>query len=644
MSASTLKVGTMKNRSPRPFSIRAASFGLAGVLGASLLATLVPSHVVSAVAPAGEYIVTFDATSNLSSKLRKEMQLGNAITDVFTSAAEGFVATLDSADVARLRNDSDVSSIELNKVIRLVDNTPATNASAVGGSRYIVRLKSTSSFSAAATIASAVGASNVTSFRNVFTGFAADLSAAAVAELTANSNVESIELDSIVSISADQADPTWGLDRIDQRALPLNNTYSYANSGAGVTAYVVDTGILATHSEFTGRVATGFTAISDGRGTTDCHGHGTHVAGTVGGTTFGVAKSVTLVPVRVMSCAGSGSASGVIAGIDWIIGDHQAGVPAVANMSIGGPSSVALNAAVARGVADGVVFVVAAGNDNANACRYSPASETTAVTVGATGPTDVRSSFSNFGSCLDVFAPGEGITSSTIGSDTARATWSGTSMASPHVAGVAALLLAATPAATVESISQALVLNATAGLVSNGGSLSPNKLLFSGPLESAPVVVPSAPRALSAEARNASVALTWQVPSTNGGANISDYVVEFSTDGSAWTTFADGVSSGLAATVTGLANGTTYQFRVKAVNTAGAGAVSNIVSARPFALGANDPFAGGIVLEGNSGVVLDSTLLATRETGEPTHGGIGGAASIWYRFTVPGNGVLSVTT
>jgi subtilisin family serine protease len=634
----------MKNTSARPFSVRAAGFSLAGVLGASLLVTLVPSQVVSAEAPAGEYIVTFDAASNLSSKLRKEMQLGNTVTDVFTSAADGFVATLDSADVARLRKDSDVSSIELNKIVRLVDDVPVTNTSAVAGSRYIVRLKSTASFAAAASIASDVGATNVTSFRNVFAGFAADLSATAVAELTANTNVESIELDSVVSISADQANPTWGLDRIDQRNLPLNNTYSYANSGTGVTAYVVDTGILATHSEFAGRVSAGFSSISDGRGTTDCHGHGTHVAGTLGGTTFGVAKSATLVPVRVMSCAGSGSTSGVIAGIDWMIGDHQAGVPAVANMSLGGAASTALNAAVARGVADGVVFVVAAGNDGVNACRYSPASAASAVTVGATGSTDVRATFSNFGSCLDIFAPGEAITSSNIGSDTARATWSGTSMASPHVAGVAALLLAATPTATVEAISQALVLNATTGLVGNAGSLSPNKLVYSGSLESAPVVAPSAPRALSAEARNASVVLTWQVPSANGGANISDYVVEFSTDGSVWTTFADGVSSGLAATVTGLVNGTSYQFRVKAVNTAGAGATSNVVSARPFALGANDPFAGGVALVGNAGAVLDSTLLATRETGEPTHGGIGGAASIWYRFTAPGNGVLSVTT
>ncbi len=644
MSASTLKVGIMKNSSPRPFSIRAASFGLAGVLGASLLATLVPAQVVTAAAPAGEYIVTFDSASNLSSKLRKEMQLGNAITDIFTSAADGFVATLDSSDVARLRKDSDVASIELNKVIRLVDDTPVTSASAVAGGRYIVRLKSTASFSTAASIASEVGATNVTSFRNVFTGFAADLSAAAVAELTANSSVESIELDSVVSISADQANPTWGLDRVDQRNLPLNNMYSYANVGTGVTAYVVDTGIRATHSEFIGRIATGFTSISDGRGTTDCHGHGTHVAGTVGGTTFGVAKSVTLVPVRVMSCRGSGSTSGVIAGIDWIIGDHQTGVPAVANMSLGGSSSAALNAAVARGITDGVVFVVAAGNNNTNACRYSPASAAGAVTVGATGTTDARSSFSNYGSCLDIFAPGQGITSSSIGSDTARATFSGTSMASPHVAGVAALLLAETPTATVESISQALVLNSTAGVVGNAGSLSPNNLLYSGSLVAAPVVVPSAPRSLVGEARDASVALSWFAPSTNGGANISDYVVEFSADGIAWTVFDDGVSANLSTTVTALTNNTSYQFRVKAVNTAGTGEASNVVSARPFALGANDPFAGGIALAGNAGAVVDSTLLATRETGEPTHGGIGGAASIWYRFTAPGDGVLSVTT
>jgi len=634
----------MKKTSPRPFLARFANLGIAGVLGASLLVTFVPPAVVSAVAPAGEYIVTFDSASNLGSKVRKEMQLGNAVTNIFTSATEGFVATLDSADVARLRKDSEVASLELNKSVRLLDDSNAVGASAITAGRYIVRLKASASFGTSSVLASSVGAINITSFQNAFNGFAADLSAAAVADLTRNINVESIEVDGVVSLATDQASPTWGLDRIDQRALPLNNVYSYTNSGAGVTAYVIDTGILATHSEFTGRVGVGYSVINDGRGTTDCNGHGTHVAGTVGGTTFGVAKSVTLVPVRVMSCAGSGSTSGVIAGIDWLIGHHQAGVPAVANMSIGGPSSIALNAAVARGVADGVVFVVAAGNDNSNSCRYSPSGETSAITVGATGLADARASFSNYGSCLDIFAPGEGITSSTIGSNTARATLSGTSMASPHVAGVAALMLSATPTASVDTISQGLMLNATANAVGNAGALSPNKLLYSGTTAGTPVVAPSAPRTLVATARNASVALSWLEPAINGGAAVTDYVVEYSTDGTTWSTFNDGVSTTLTATVTGLTNNTSYQFRVKSVNSAGTSEASNIATSRPIAVGINDPFAGGIALTGTSGSVVDSTVLASREIGEPTHGGMGGLASIWYRFTAPSNGVLSVTT
>ncbi|NDD61327.1 MAG: hypothetical protein EBZ46_03640 [Actinobacteria bacterium] len=278
---------------------------------------------------------------------------------------------------------------------------------------------------------------------------------------------------------------SWGLDRIDQRALPLNNRYTRTQSGAGVTVYVIDTGVRATHGELNGRVAAGFTTISDGQGTNDCQGHGTHVAGTVAGTNYGVAPSALIVPVRVMNCSGSGSTSDIIAGIDWIITHHQAGVPAVANMSLGGPRSAALDLAVARGVADGVTFVVAAGNSNLSACTVSPAGEPSAITVGSTTSTDERSSFSNFGSCLDVFAPGSSIVSAGHTSDTATRTLSGTSMAAPHVAGVAALALSQNTAMTPAEVASAIASSATRNAVTNPGTGSLNRLVFS-PLTPAP--------------------------------------------------------------------------------------------------------------------------------------------------------------
>jgi hypothetical protein len=271
----------------------------------------------------------------------------------------------------------------------------------------------------------------------------------------------------------------WGLDRIDQRALPLNNQFGRAYTGSGVTAYIIDTGVLSAHTEFGGRVLSGFSAISDSNGTQDCNGHGTHVAGTVGGSNYGVAPGVAIVPVRVLDCSGSGSTSGVIAGIDWVIAHHVAGTPAVANMSLGGGRSSALDIAVQSAVSDGVVFVVAAGNSTANACQSSPAGEPLAITVGSTTSADARSSFSNYGSCVDVFAPGSSITSAWYTSTTASNTISGTSMASPHVAGVAALGLEIAPNSSVTQITNWITSTATPGVIADAGTGSPNLLVYS---------------------------------------------------------------------------------------------------------------------------------------------------------------------
>lgn len=310
-------------------------------------------------------------------------------------------------------------------------------------------------------------------------GFSVRMNEQKALRLADDPRVAFVEEDGVVSIDTTQTGATWGIDRIDQRDLPLNSTYTYNATGSGVKAYIIDTGIRATHTQFAGRVISGFTAINDGLGTNDGNGHGTHVSGTVGGTTYGVAKNVTLVAVRVLDSSGSGTNSGVIAGINFVASDHQAGQPAVANMSLGGGASSAVDSAVATAVSDGVTFAVAAGNDNLDACGSSPAREPSAITVGSTTTTDARSSFSNFGTCVDIFAPGSSITSSWNTSDTATNTISGTSMATPHVTGVAALFLETNPTASPATVTAAIINNSTTNHVSNPGTGSPNRLLFS---------------------------------------------------------------------------------------------------------------------------------------------------------------------
>ncbi|HEX9564848.1 MAG TPA: S8 family serine peptidase [Gemmatimonadaceae bacterium] len=307
-------------------------------------------------------------------------------------------------------------------------------------------------------------------------GFAANLSPAALDAIRRHPLVEFVEADGVMSIDGTQTPATWGLDRVDQRSLPLDNSYTYNVDGASVVAYIIDTGLRTSHDEFGGRASGGFDAI-DGLPADDCHGHGTHVGGTVGGTTYGIAKSVTLIAVRVLNCQGSGSTSQVIAGIDYVTAHHTTG-PAVANMSLGGGASTALDNAVRNSIADGVTYSIAAGNSSTSACNVSPARTVEAITVGATTWSDARASYSNFGTCLDLFAPGSAITSAWSTSNTAANTISGTSMAAPHVAGAAALYLQTNPGSSPSTVRDAIVNAATANVVTNPGSGSPNRLLY----------------------------------------------------------------------------------------------------------------------------------------------------------------------
>ncbi|MEV4348951.1 S8 family peptidase [Actinoplanes sp. NPDC049596] len=349
----------------------------------------------------------------------------------------------------------------------------AGTANAVPNS-YIVVLKAGAK--TPASLAKSYGGQVRQSFTSI-NAYESGMSEYQAKRLAASPDVAYVEQNQTVSLLATQANATWGLDRIDQRNRPLSTTYSYTTTGSGVTAYIIDTGIRYTHSDFGGRASYGYDAV--GSGGVDCNGHGTHVAGTVGGTTYGVAKAVRLVGVRVLNCSGSGTTAGVIAGVNWVT--TNAVKPAVANMSLGGGVSSTLDSAVSRSITAGVTYALAAGNSNANACNSSPARVAAAITVGATTSTDARASYSNYGTCLDIFAPGSSITSDWYTSNTATNTISGTSMASPHVAGAAARVLSASPGLTPAQVRDSLVNGATTGVVTSPGSGSPNRLLYLAP-------------------------------------------------------------------------------------------------------------------------------------------------------------------
>ncbi|EGX56153.1 putative secreted subtilisin-like serine protease [Streptomyces zinciresistens K42] len=352
-------------------------------------------------------------------------------------------------------------------------------ANAVADS-YIVTLKADQARSgskAGRDLVEKYGAGIERTYTKALNGYAIEASEAEAERLAADPAVASVVQDRKFTTAATQTNPpSWGLDRIDQRNLPLDSSYTYPDSaGQGVTAYIIDTGVRISHGDFGGRASYGYDAIDNDNTAQDGNGHGTHVAATVGGSSYGVAKKAKIVGVRVLDNSGSGTTAQVVAGIDWVA--RNAVKPAVANMSLGGPADTALDTAVRNAIASGVTFALAAGNESTNASTRSPARVAEAITVGATTSTDARASYSNYGSAVDLFAPGSSITSAWNTSDSATNTISGTSMAAPHVAGAAALYLAANPTATPAQVSTALTSAATPGVVTNPGTGSPNRLL-----------------------------------------------------------------------------------------------------------------------------------------------------------------------
>ncbi|GIG62895.1 hypothetical protein Lfu02_72670 [Longispora fulva] len=350
----------------------------------------------------------------------------------------------------------------------------ADSATAVPGS-YIIVLKNGATLDGG--LAARYGGTVTHTYTSALRGYSAEMSESQAARLAADPAVSYVQQDQVVHVLGTQpSPPSWGLDRVDQRDLPLDNSYTYPNDAANVHAYIIDTGVRITHTTFGGRATWGTNTIDQNN--TDCHGHGTHVAGTIAGAEYGLAKAAQVVAVKVLNCSGSGSSSNVIAGMDWVTAN--AVKPAVANMSLGGSADQAIDDATTNSINSGVVYAVAAGNSNSDACNDSPARTPAAITVGATQKTDARASFSSYGTCLDIFAPGVDITSSWGSGDTATNTISGTSMATPHVAGAAALILGANPNYTPQQVRDAMVNAASDNRVTSPGTGSPNKLLFVG--------------------------------------------------------------------------------------------------------------------------------------------------------------------
>lgn len=445
-------------------------------------------------------------------------------------------------------------------------------------------------------------------FDRVLPGFAADLTPGQVTRLEADPRVRSVDEDRVLRVSTTQSGVPWGLDRIDQGGRTGSGTYSYTTTGAGVTVFEIDTGVRTSHGDLGGRATSGWDFVDSDATAEDCHGHGTHVAGTVAGSTYGVAKQAELVALRVMDCSGDGYESDFVAALQWVL-EHRPDGPAVVNISAGGGVSEPLDTAVGKVVAAGVAVVVAAGNDDDDACGGSPARAPAALTVAATGADDRRAGYSNWGRCVDVFAPGSGVRSTGTDSDTATASMSGTSMAAPHVTGGVARYLQANPRATPAQVREALVGDATPGVVGDRAG-SADRLLY---LRRA---APGAPRSVSLTRSDPTATLTlgWRAPDGFGAPAATGYRLTSDAAG-VGSTSADLTAGTRSHTFTGLTPGVTYAISVRALGAAGPGKVA---TASASLLAKPGP---GRVLKPSAGSTSDHPISVTARWSAPALGG-----------------------